>query len=978
MMIISSLTRLKTASLIFLMVSAYGISHAEKSLGWNLVNTTDHPIGVAWYENLVEEVFEPGRIYGKRKKEILTGIKKRCSEPIVLEPQTSYFLVSNGKATQNRHQLTFTSSPLLLKPLLDEKEPGSLQGLVFINNSASVLEEMYEQNDPAAKKLYIHRPEGCCTLTVLSQAKPITQEQLLKKGWALKNLSTKTLYIGRYISHLDKVTKTYGKPALELDQYIIEIEPQKTIILPDLETTRDTSETEHQNLLCMSFDKDAFGLAVSLQVHRVPQEELRTFGTQWHVYDEKGLPQMVPHTNFISMINTTNKPFYGAFYYVGKTGAVKFGPSDLITSFAPHLQVEMAFPVKKADHEVRLLIASEDQKHLLKEASLTIEQRKQLVSKSFEKTNIFNWYAHGTFAIEINWCNPHSIYITSIGSGLFEYLARKMIDIYPLAPTTCAAFEKKFLENHPDYLPAQEIVAAYGKPSVLTRSTDRVLEHTYIAKRSDIVRKAINKLLGYEYITPGDPIPRIALAFTGGGYRAMIETIGFLQGAADEEGGNILDCCTYMMGLSGSSWAVMPLVASGLTPTEFAARQRNCVGKGGMPTLRKLISNLIYESPEYSEKRFIQSRYGQFHGPIGLYGHALAHALLDGMYLNGRDKHSMTLSDVRTKLEDARYPYPICVAMEPGGKDEERVWYEFSPHYFGTKQEKGGWIDTKFLGSVFYEGKIVHCAPEYPLANSLGIWGSAFALTSQDVAKESNLAGLAMQAYMGISATLARAYNLLLQKASDDPLACGRLTAGTIPNYNYKRSLAHEGVSAKPLLHLVDGGIAKEGSFRHNFATIPALWRNVDILIMCDCTDTPNSDDSANLRASDEEARRQKLSFPNLTRSTKHKKTLDSLKESVASLFVEKKAPVVMYIKAKRNAQYDRECALSGVSQTGFDPDVAVAGFTNTSNFNYTPSEFDIVCGLTRSIMIQSKNIFKDALEISLKRLSRKDASTSS
>lgn len=53
--------------------------------------------------------------------------------------------------------------------------------------------------------------------------------------------------------------------------------------------------------------------------------------------------------------------------------------------------------------------------------------------------------------------------------------------------------------------------------------------------------------------------PTMALIFPGGGYRAMIGFAGFMQGA--EERG-ILDCCTYIAGLSGSAWGVAGFINS--------------------------------------------------------------------------------------------------------------------------------------------------------------------------------------------------------------------------------------------------------------------------------------------------------------------------------------------------------------------------------------------------------------------------------
>ena len=182
------------------------------------------------------------------------------------------------------------------------------------------------------------------------------------------------------------------------------------------------------------------------------------------------------------------------------------------------------------------------------------------------------------------------------------------------------------------------------------------------------------------------------------------------------------------------------------------------------------------------------------------------------------------------------------------------------------------------------------------------------------------------------------------------------------------RTNALEGVAHKPLLHLVDGGITKEGNSRHNFASIPALWRDVDILIMCDSIRHPNSDhNSEHLQAADEEARRQRLAFPDISRSSKHNKVLKTMHKDVASVFIEKNAPTVVYIKAKQNQLYDEHLAAQDSRyKRGFDPDISKARFTNTLNFSYTPEQFEVLSGLTKSILIQSKDAIKKAIHRSV------------
>ena len=49
-------------------------------------------------------------------------------------------------------------------------------------------------------------------------------------------------------------------------------------------------------------------------------------------------------------------------------------------------------------------------------------------------------------------------------------------------------------------------------------------------------------------------VPTIAAIGSGGGFRAMVGLSGVFKALSDS---NILDVCTYVCGLSGSSWYVL-------------------------------------------------------------------------------------------------------------------------------------------------------------------------------------------------------------------------------------------------------------------------------------------------------------------------------------------------------------------------------------------------------------------------------------
>ncbi len=88
----------------------------------------------------------------------------------------------------------------------------------------------------------------------------------------------------------------------------------------------------------------------------------------------------------------------------------------------------------------------------------------------------------------------------------------------------------------------------------------------YLEKRDAHTQPLLRNLVYPVY--PTDPLKavpagRVAMCFSGGGYRAMIGTAAFVN-ACKRLG--LLDCISYIAGLSGSSWALGPWYTSKNNP----------------------------------------------------------------------------------------------------------------------------------------------------------------------------------------------------------------------------------------------------------------------------------------------------------------------------------------------------------------------------------------------------------------------------
>lgn len=95
-------------------------------------------------------------------------------------------------------------------------------------------------------------------------------------------------------------------------------------------------------------------------------------------------------------------------------------------------------------------------------------------------------------------------------------------------------------------------------------------ELQFMELRGKVTRKAIESITGMDLSSLTNmQLPKIQICASGGGYRAMIATLGALIGM--EEFG-LLDAVTAMTGLSGSTWAMAAWYAGGKSLVDTRAR----------------------------------------------------------------------------------------------------------------------------------------------------------------------------------------------------------------------------------------------------------------------------------------------------------------------------------------------------------------------------------------------------------------------
>ena len=236
-------------------------------------------------------------------------------------------------------------------------------------------------------------------------------------------------------------------------------------------------------------------------------------------------------------------------------------------------------------------------------------------------------------------------------------------------------------------------------------------EKTYLANRLPRAKAKLENILGLK-LQDGQ-MPKIALCGSGGGYRAMLNTLGSMIGAEDI---GLLDSSIYISGLSGSTWALATWTHLGMPLQQFQDyllnRIKNNFFKIGFD-LNAVTQNLLRK---FSFKQPISL--------VDIYGSFIAKNLLSG------DINSINLANQTKTIEGGKWIMPIYTAIATKLPYE---WVEFTPYEVGG-DALGGYVPSWSFGRSFLNGQSQDFAPPpQTLGYLMGMWGSAFAANYKEV-----------------------------------------------------------------------------------------------------------------------------------------------------------------------------------------------------------------------------------------------------
>ncbi|NXD69473.1 PA24A phospholipase, partial [Eolophus roseicapillus] len=256
-------------------------------------------------------------------------------------------------------------------------------------------------------------------------------------------------------------------------------------------------------------------------------------------------------------------------------------------------------------------------------------------------------------------------------------------------------------------------------------------EKKFRHQRKDNIMHSMKSFLGEEKsknLTTSRDVPVIAILGSGGGFRAMVGFAGVMK-ALYESG--ILDCATYIAGLSGSTWYMSTLYSHPDFPEK------------GPKEINQELMNSVSHNPlllltPQKVKRYIEALWnkkssGQPVTFTDIFGMLIGETLI-------HNRMDTTLSNMKEKINNAQCALPLftCLHVKPDVSELMFAdWVEFSPYEIGMAKY-GTFMSPDLFGSKFFMGTVVKKYSENPLHFLMGVWGSAFSILFNRVLGVSN------------------------------------------------------------------------------------------------------------------------------------------------------------------------------------------------------------------------------------------------
>lgn len=225
-------------------------------------------------------------------------------------------------------------------------------------------------------------------------------------------------------------------------------------------------------------------------------------------------------------------------------------------------------------------------------------------------------------------------------------------------------------------------------------------------------------------------LPNIALAISGGGYRALMNGAGFVAAAdsrtenSTQAGGigGLLQASTYFAGLSGGGWLVGSMFANNFSsvttlrdgsPGSNVWRFDNSIIEGPADSGLSILNTAAYYSDIVSQVEQ-KSSAGYNTSITDYWGRALSYQLINAT--DGGPAYTFSSIALQDNFANAETPFPLLVAdgRAPGEYiiSLNATVYEFNPFEMGTWDPTTyAFAPLRYIGSQFKAGVLPESLP---------------------------------------------------------------------------------------------------------------------------------------------------------------------------------------------------------------------------------------------------------------------------
>ena len=304
------------------------------------------------------------------------------------------------------------------------------------------------------------------------------------------------------------------------------------------------------------------------------------------------------------------------------------------------------------------------------------------------------------------------------------------------AAVALASLRSRALPNAPNgYTPAGDNCPS-NRPTIRSATSLSPNETSWLELRRNNTVTPLRDLLGRlniagfdaaSYITNNaknaSALPNVAIAVSGGGYRALMTGAGAVQAFDSREDnstakghlGGLLQASTYVAGLSGGSWLVGSIYVNNFTTistlqgnTTSTWEFQNSIFTGPAQSGIQLLNSADYFT-NVEDAVSKKSSAGFPTSVTDYWGRALSFQLINAT--DGGPSYTWSSISLEPTFSQGNAPMPIVVSdgRAPGEKavSSNSTVYEFNPWEFGTFDPSTyGFAPLEYLGSNFSNGVI--------------------------------------------------------------------------------------------------------------------------------------------------------------------------------------------------------------------------------------------------------------------------------